>query len=314
MSRIALVVPRSPPGIDDPSVTPYVAALERARRTDDVQTKTFAIDPSKPVLPESVRRNIGSFGLVLLAGPLVDERFVHVMALHPHTRFAVIDPPNPKTNDNPLYKAVTRDANATDVFFATGPSAYLAGYLGVLMAKRRDPGKRQVVVSMIASDQYLNQNEFLGFTDGAAAADPRATVLVNYTDDASDPAVCERIANRQIDKRSTVVYADAGACSPGALSAVEIRGVWGMGANQDVSGPGILASTVKRLGPAVDYTITYYLDGTLPKHHHLDIGIERGAVDLVSINAAVPSSIRAKLSQVRQQNMARWAAYAAPLK
>lgn len=307
MPRIALVVPRSPPGTQDPTTAQYVAALEQARSADDVHTKTFAIDLSRPGLPQIVSRTIGSYNLVILAGPPVSARFTNVMARHPHTRFAVIDPPN--NEDAPLNNAVTRDANATDVFFSTGPAAFLAGYLGALMAERRDPGKP--VVSMIVSDDALNENEISGFEAGAEAV--RGTIiLVRSANDATDQSVCQRIADHQISGGSTVVYAVAGDCSVGALSAADLRGVWGIGSDQGVSGRHILADAVKRIGQATDYVIGSYLDGTLPRHH-LDIGIERNAVAIVNINAAVPDSIRAKLSQERQANMSGWKQFESPL-
>ena len=315
MTRVALVVPRVPGGIatDDSFVAPYVSALERARSADNLETKIFAIDPSDPRIPEQIRRSIGSFGLVLLAGPLVDDRFAHVIARHPHTRFAVIDPPNTATNDTPLYRAITKDANATDVFFSTGPAAYLAGYLSAQMGQRRDHDKHQAVVSIIVSNPTLNQNEIAGFAAGVAEAGERTVVLpAGDARNASDPAVCARIANRQIEEGSTTVYADAGACSAGAVSAVEAHDVWGVGSDPSQRGPQILVSAVKQLGRAVDDVITRYLEGTLPRGH-FDVGIEREAVAIVNLNKVVPARIRLKVADVRQQNMKRWAAYETPL-
>ena len=308
---IALVVPRLQLGSDDSSVREYEAALERARG-DDVDTATFAIDPAKP-LPQRVRRSIGSFGLVLLAGPLVSSRFVHVIAQHRHTRFVVLDPPN-SANATPLDRAVTKNANATDVFFATGPTAYLAGYLSASMGQRTDPGKHQAVVSIIVSDPALNANELEGFIEGVAGAGRGTVDLISkQTHDASDPAVCERIANDQIDKGSTTVYADAGPCSAGALAAAAERGVWAIASDPSARGPEILGSTVKRLGRAADSVITSYLEGALPRGH-FDIGIERNAIAFVDINRGVPARIRAKLARVTQEHIDVWKTYATPQK
>jgi basic membrane lipoprotein Med (substrate-binding protein (PBP1-ABC) superfamily) len=312
MARVALVVPRSPPVSDDPSAK-YIGALNRARSVYGVQTHTFKIDLAKRGLPAQVRRSVGNFDLVLLAGQFVDARFVREIARHPHTRFVVVDP-DPSQTAAGLYSAVSRLPNATDVFFVEGPSAYLAGYLSALMAKRRDSGRRSVVVSVIAVNRQVSENQVAGFTLGATAV-RGARVLVNYSYDFANPAVCERIANRQIDQGSTAVFADAGACSGGALSAAGGRGVWGIGADQDMSylGPQILVSTVKRLDRAVDYGIRSYLDGTLPQGH-LDIGIERGAVGIVGINPSVPPSILLKVEEVKQEHLKKWRSMAMPLR
>jgi basic membrane lipoprotein Med (substrate-binding protein (PBP1-ABC) superfamily) len=312
MRRIALVVPRVPLGSDDSSVAPYVAALEHARSADGVQTRTFAIDPSRPGLPQDVRRRIGSFGLVLLAAGFANNRFAHVIARHPHTRFVVMDAPD--NHALALGAAVSRDANATDVFFATGPTAYLAGYLSASMGQRTDPGKHQAVVSIIVSDPALNANEFEGFIAGVAGAGRGTVSLIsNQTHDASDPAVCERIANDQIEKGSTTVYADAGPCSAGALAAAAERGVWAIASDPSARGPEILGSTVKRLGRAADSVITSYLEGALPRGH-FDIGIERNDIAFVDINRGVPARIRAKLARVKQENIDVWKTYATPQK
>jgi basic membrane lipoprotein Med (substrate-binding protein (PBP1-ABC) superfamily) len=71
---------------------------------------------------------------------------------------------------------------------------------------------------------------------------------------------------------------------------------------------------VKRLGTATTSIVTEYLQGTLQglKHHHFDVGIERGAIALANLNSAVPARIRAKLAQVKQQMMSTWKTYATP--
>jgi basic membrane lipoprotein Med (substrate-binding protein (PBP1-ABC) superfamily)/DNA-binding SARP family transcriptional activator len=304
-ARVALVVALSSPGTVDASAQ-YQAALNRARSLYDIRAQTFQIDLSKPGLSAQVRRSIGNFDLVLLAGQFVDARFAGQIAEHPHTRFVVMDP-DPENEPTSLYSAVSTLPNATDMFFIEGPGAYLAGYLSALMAKRRVAGNHAVVVSVIAGDPRVNENPIAGFTHGAEDAVPGAIVLRTYSHDFTHPPVCATIANRQVDRGSAAIFADAGACSIGALSAAGVRGVWGVGADEDMSdlGSQILVSTVKRLGRSVDYAIRAYLGGTLPQGH-LDIGIERGAVDIVGINPAVPASIRAELERVKQEHMSVW--------
>jgi DNA-binding SARP family transcriptional activator/basic membrane lipoprotein Med (substrate-binding protein (PBP1-ABC) superfamily) len=317
MPRIALVVPPTPLGSSpDPAVKQYQGALDQARAERNVQTQTFFLDPSEPGLPQNLRSHIGSFGLVLMAAGLANNRFADVIARHPQTRFVLMDAPD--NHDVRLGNAITKDANADDVFFATGPTAYLAGYLSALMGKRADPGKRQTTVAMIVSDYGLNQNEIFGFTDGVANAGHGTVLLPPVSaNDASNPLVCERIANRLIDEGATTVYADAGdTCSAGAISAAQDRHVWAIGSNPSARGPEILGSTVKRLGQATLSVISEYLEGALQglKRHHFDIGIERGAIALVNLNSAVPTRIRTKLAQVKQQMMSTWETYATPQK
>jgi hypothetical protein len=87
-----------------------------------------------------------------------------------------------------------------------------------------------------------------GFRRGAKHALPGVRVEVEYSKDFVDQPTCERIANRQIDRGSEVVFAPAGTCGLGALAAAAIRGVWGVGADADRSGLGdqVLVSSTTR--------------------------------------------------------------------
>ena len=131
-TRVALVLPSSPPWSDDPSSDQYREAVETARTQDGVETQTFYIDPSKP-LSRGLHKSIGNFDLVLLAGQFVGADFVHEFKRDPDTRFVIVDP---DPINGPLYDAVSNNPNTSDVFFIEGPGARLAGFLGTLMAEQ----------------------------------------------------------------------------------------------------------------------------------------------------------------------------------
>ena len=309
-TRVALVVPRSPPGGEDPSAQ-YQHAVDLARIQDRIRTQRFEINLSKPGLSGLSKRaldNIGNFDLVLLAGQLVSSRFKREFERHPDTRFVVLDP-DPVNGS--LYNAVSSNRNASDLFFIEGPGSYLAGVFSALMAERAPSRKRPVTVSMVGSTPDLNDNVARTFMKAAKSAVPGIRVLENYSYDVSDPSKCERVANQQIDRGSDVIYAPAGACSAGALHAAQTRGVWFVAADQDpsdpIQGPRILGSTTKNFGQEVDYSIRSYLDHTLPPGGHRDIGIERGAVGFIVTNQeAVPAWITARIEQVKREHMKHW--------
>jgi basic membrane protein A and related proteins len=304
-TRIGLVLPRRPVGSDD-VYAPYTDALLEAKRRYGVSTETLVVRPNEDQLPRSVRQRLDHLDLVLLAGPSVHNQFADEVAAHPGTQFVFVDP-DPEFDVSQLEKL----PNYSDVFFIEGPPAYLAGYLSALVIKRESRNAAPHV-SFIGIDPAVSENQEAGFESGATAAG--AKVQVDYSYDVSHPAVCERIANRQIDDGSKAVYAPAGACGLGAMSAAELRGVWGIGAdrNQSYLGPHILVSTEKRLGQAVDYTIRSFLAGTL-RQGKSDIGIERDATDIVGINSRVPRNIRTKLANVEAQHMKEWTSFATPI-
>jgi DNA-binding SARP family transcriptional activator/basic membrane lipoprotein Med (substrate-binding protein (PBP1-ABC) superfamily) len=308
--RVALVVADVPTAADDPSAQ-YVDAFERWRTEEGISTQVLRINLGKGLSPGE-RKSIDSFGLVLLAGQFVGNHFVHEFARHPHTRFVVLEP---DPAHGPLFDAVSASPNASDLFFVEGPGAYLAGYFSALVAKQSS-GNRPLAVSMIGSYPPLDENVIDPFASGARDAVHGIRVFEQESHDLLHPSVCEAIANDQIDRGSRVVYADAGSCSAGALSAAESRGVRGVAGDQDPSNPDlewqILAYTVKNRKQLVDYVIRHYLEDTLPHRHHFDIGIERGAVGFVITNPHVRASIRATIERIKSENMKRWAARATP--
>jgi len=305
--RVALVVAGAPAVSANPSV-PYQDAIDKARTEDGIRTHIFPLPMAKPGLPPSVRRNIGKFDLVLLAGQSIDARFVHVFARHPHTTFVVIDP-DPSIG-GPLVDAVSNNRNASDLFFIEGPGATLAGYLSALMAEK-SPGKHPLTVSMVGSTWRRDQNVRNPFRSAAQDAVPGIRVIETESHNLEDPLVCEKIANRQIDQGSRVVFANSGACGAGALEAAQLRGVWAIAGAEDPSNltiePWILGSTTKDFGQAVGYAIRSYLQRTLPPGGHRDIRITSGDVGFLVTNQAVPRSIRNELERVKQEHMKKWA-------
>jgi SARP family transcriptional regulator, regulator of embCAB operon len=310
-ARVALVTPSSQPWADDPSAQ-YGHAVDRARTEDGIDTQSFAIDLRKPGLSglsKRARKSLGNFGLVLLAGQFVGTRFVHEFKRHPHTRFVVLDP-DPIPTDGPLNNSVGNNPNASDVFFREGSGARLAGFLSALMAGRRSSGKRSVVISEILVNRDVSANVVTTFRDGAREAVHGVKVLYSYAGSFAPSSRCEAIAKDQIERGSRVVYADAGACSAGVQSAVLThRGMWEVEGDQAPSspfGPRILGYTVKNFGQEVDYTIQHYVNHTLSHRHHVDIGIEREAVDFVPNTDLVPQRFLAMLAGERQRWMPFW--------
>jgi basic membrane lipoprotein Med (substrate-binding protein (PBP1-ABC) superfamily) len=134
-------------------------------------------------------------------------------------------------------------------------------------------------------------------------------VRVDYAYSFTDQSICERLANKQIDRGSSVVFAPAGTCGLGALAATEIRGVWGVAA--DMSnwhlGSHILASTVKRYDRAVELAVRWFIQGTLPRGDVV-LGLDDEAVGIASINPEVPGDVRKRLADVEAAMRANQAA------
>jgi basic membrane protein A and related proteins len=184
-------------------------------------------------------------------------------------------------------------SKATGLRFADEKAGYLAGYLSGLMAARP-------VVSVVAGPRSPPVDALVrGFARGARQARPGIAVLIARTPSTTDQAVCERTANRQIDRGSTVVFAAAGTCGFGALSAAGLRGVWGVGSDTDRSylGSHILTSTVKRIDRAIEMAVRWFLQGSLPEGDVV-LGLDDDAVGISGISRDVPPQIRQKVAAV----------------
>ena len=157
------------------------------------------------------------------------------------------------------------------------------------------------MVSIIVGEPGFPQEQVWerGFSSGALRALPSVDVRVDYSNEYDDREVCGRIANEQIDAGSGVVFAAAGECGLGALSAAGIRGVWAVAGDEDRShlGPHILASATKRFDRLVELGVSWHLEGRLPPGEDVELGLTEDAVAIVGISPEVPDDIRRKVAQ-----------------
>ncbi|MGL6278659.1 MAG: BMP family lipoprotein, partial [Gaiella sp.] len=226
---------------------------------------------------------------------LTGPRFFDVVPQYPDTRFVFLD--------YCCVNGVGGAPNATALTLRASEAAHLAGYLSGLMEARRTlPKGRRHVVSIISGEPDFPQQRTLveGFSTGVRRALPGAKILSDYSFEYDDQAICERIANQQIDAGSGVVFAVAGDCALGAFTAAAIRGVWGVasgGEDRSQFGPHILASGSLRYDRLVESTVSWYLEGRLPPGGDVELGLVDDAVALVDINPDVPPEIRTKVAQ-----------------
>jgi DNA-binding SARP family transcriptional activator/basic membrane lipoprotein Med (substrate-binding protein (PBP1-ABC) superfamily) len=307
-TRIALIRMWDPGAAsEEEGWRPFVEGLLEAERVHEVETDIIDLFPRRPPLggfepgsPEDVERlstrlRSGDFDLVLWPLGLPGPAFLEVVPLYPDTRFVFLD-----------YCCVEDGLggapNATALALRADQAAHLTGYLSALMEARRSrPEGGRNMVSAIVGELYFPQEQAWarGFSSGARRALPGVSVRVDYSEEYDNKKVCERIANRQIDAGSGVVFTAAGECGLGALSAAAIRGVWGVASSEDRShlGSHILASATKRFDRLVELSVSWYLEGRLPPGRDVELGLSEDAVAIVGISPSVPDDIRRKVAQ-----------------
>jgi basic membrane lipoprotein Med (substrate-binding protein (PBP1-ABC) superfamily)/DNA-binding SARP family transcriptional activator len=309
-TRVALIRMWAPGvvGGDDQGWRPFVEGLLEAKREHELETHIIDLFPRRPPLggfeqgsPEDVERlsarlRSGDFDLVLWPLGLTGPNFYDVVPLYPDTHFVFLDyccAEGAELGGAP---------NATGLTLRADRAAHLAGYLSGLMEARRPliEGGRHMVSIIVGEPEFPQEQVWArGFSAGARRALPGVDVRVDYSHEYDDKEICERIANRQVDAGSSVVFAAAGDCGLGALSAAAIRGVWGVAGDEERShlGPHILASATKRFDRLVELSVSWYLEGRLPAGEDVELGLTEDAVAIVGISPEVPSDIRRKVAQ-----------------
>jgi DNA-binding SARP family transcriptional activator/basic membrane lipoprotein Med (substrate-binding protein (PBP1-ABC) superfamily) len=236
--------------------------------------------------------------LVLLAAtpdPRVFDAIARVARRHPNTRFV-------------LSEAITKASvfarlrNVSGVAYDNYELGYLAGDLAALIVR---PHQTISAVAGVPVPSVLNL--IAGYRGGARHARPSVHVLVNYTQSFVEQDRCEFWADQQIDRGSKVVFDVAGDCGFGAMQAAQLRGVWGIGVDSDLSylGPQILASAVKRFDRETEAVIALGTEGKLPPAGNITLNLANDSVGLVGISGRVPQSVREKLETVAAELRSR---------
>ncbi len=309
-TRIALIRMWDPGqvGGDDQGWRPFVEGLLKAEREHELETEIVDLFPRRPPrggFEEGTRKDVerlsarlrsGGFDLVLWPLGLTGPSFYDVVPRYPDIRFVFLDFCCAEGVE------LGGASNATGLTLRADRAAHLAGYLSGLMEARRSPPQaRKPMVSIIVGEPEFPQERVWeqGFSTGARRALPDVDVRVDYSYEYDDREVCGRIANEQIDAGSGVVFAAAGECGLGALSAAGIRGVWAVAGDEDRShlGPHILASATKRFDRLVELSVSWYLEGRLPAGEDVELGLTEDAVAIVGISPEVPDDIRRKVAQ-----------------
>ena len=311
-TRVALIRLWDPGGLgirDENGGGSFVEGLLQAESNHKLETEIVDLFPRRPPLGGfepgsqedvdrlSARLRSGDFDLVLWPFGLTGPRFYDVVPQNPDTRFVFLDYCCAKGLE------LGGAPNATALTLRAGEAAHLAGYLsGLMEARRTRPKGGRHMVSIISGEPNFPPQQALvqGFSTGVRRALPGVKIRSENSLEYDNQATCERIANRQIDAGSGVIFAAVFDCGLGALTAAGIRGVWGVAsAGEDRShlGPHILASASLRYDRLVESTVSWYLEGRLPPGGDVELGLVDEAVALVRINPDVPPEIRAKVAQ-----------------
>jgi basic membrane protein A and related proteins len=146
-----------------------------------------------------------------------------------------------------------------------------------------------------------------GYEAGAKKCVPSMTVLKGYSQDFVKQDLCKTVAENEIQSGAHVVFAVAGQCGLGALTAAKDHGLWGVGVDRDQSflGTFILTSAVKRVDVGVYNAIRDAKAGKFKGGSNAVFNLKNNGVALGKISPRLKGKLRtqvlAKVAVLRKQ-------------
>jgi DNA-binding SARP family transcriptional activator/basic membrane lipoprotein Med (substrate-binding protein (PBP1-ABC) superfamily) len=300
--RLALVLAGSPTSTDR-GTHGLVTAVDSGEILYDLETQTASVNPRSPqsdVGGVAARIRSSGVGVVVVQGDGPAARALHdVVRSSPETRFVFVDASLRELGLQGVQ-------NAAAIRFADEDVLYLAGYLSGLMPTM-DGSKHLVdMVSVVAGQRSADTARLIaGFESGLRSTNPRVKMRIDYSGELDDPTACERLSNRQIDEGSDVVVALAGRCGLGAIEVARIRGVWGIGAEEDGILPRsqVLMSTHKEWTIATLWALEKLVETSLPMGRDTVLGLEDDYAAGLEMSYLIPDRIESavvdRCSQIR---------------
>ena len=195
--------------VDDKSFnqSAWEGAQAAAQKIEGAQTKYIETTDTKDYASNLKQFTDAGYDVVITVGFLMAEATTAAAQSAPNTKFIAVDQPQETTV-----------ANVSGLVFPEDKAGYAAGYLAGLLTKTDKLG--QVLGMKIPPVEKFA----LGFTAGAKAANPKASVATVYHpagDNAfSDPVWGATTARQQLGQDVDVVFGAGGKTGNGALGEV----------------------------------------------------------------------------------------------
>lgn len=274
--------------------------LARAKKKLGAQTRIYISKSKSDYLPNLAQAARDGNKAVLATGFLLADDMSTAATQFPNTDYAIVDFPWVALKDKPK--------NAIGLTFKSEQSGYLVGYLGALMAKKQ--GGKQVLGAVGGKKIPSVDNWIAGYRAGAKKANPKAKVLISYSDEfaVGFAAKCKELALNMISQGAQVIFQVAGGCGLGALDAAKAnhhgkRPVWGIGVDADQSylGKHILTSGTKKVDNAAFKFFSLVKSGNFKGGTDLVFTLKNGGQGVGKISSAVPKAFVTKMTGIKTQ-------------
>ncbi len=236
--RIGLVLDKG--GKDDKSFNSAAyAGAKKAEKEFGIELKYVEATDNNSL--ESLHRNFAQkkYNLIVGIGFAQADAVKKVAKLFPETKFAIVD-------------GESNEKNVKSLLFEEHEGSYVVGYAAGMKTKTN------VIGFLGGMDIPLIRRFQKGFEAGVKAAQPKATIIVNYigaTGEAwNNPAKAKELSLSMISQKADVIFHAAGASGAGLFDAASDKKIFAIGvdSNQNWMKPGvILTSMLKKVDVAV---------------------------------------------------------------
>jgi basic membrane protein A len=279
-----------------------LAGLNRAVKQLHIQKIALQSNSSSDYIPNMTTAIRQGANLVSAAGFLMNGDLATEAAQFPKVHFTITDD---------FVSAAAGDFKGKDVHniegltYATNENSYLIGCMAAMVTKF---DKAKPVIGAVMGIKIPPVDIFFaGYQAGATKCVHNTTVLHGYSNDFVKQDLCKNVAENQIKAKAHVIFAIAGGCGLGALSAAKDAGLWGIGVDRDQSflGSYILTSAVKRVDVGIFNAIKLAKAGKFKGGSNLVFNLKNGGVALgkfsPKLKASEKKAILKKINSLKKQ-------------
>jgi basic membrane protein A len=189
--------------------------------------------------------------------------------------------------------------NVLGVMFKAEEGAFLSGYIAAKMSKTQSIGFiGGMSVPIIHAFQY-------GYKAGAKFANPKITVIEQYSESFTDAAKGKAIANQMIGKNADVVFHAAGAVGDGVIEAVKEKNKMAVGVDRDqnyLAPKNVITSSMKRVDNAIFSVVKDFKKGIFKGGSTLSYGLKDGAVDIApTTSKLIPATLLKEVTDLKKK-------------
>lgn len=274
----------------------HTAIIQTQSQNDYVKNLTTAAE------------EVGSGGLVVAVGFLMQTPLYNVAKQFSSTNFAIVDGcavPNATTG------ACATLPNVSPLFFKEQEAGCL---VGAIAGQMEVDGKSKVpdllgfnTVGAVGGQAIPPVTRYIaGFKYCILKVDPKVTVVINYSNDFANTALCKSVAQSQISQHhADIIFQVAGGCGIGALDAAYQNHVYGIGvdADQGYIHPNVITSALKRVDVAV-YDIINDAEQGKYNNNLPRFDLAHNGVGYAPVNKQVPQDAVQKAQSFQQQILA----------